>query len=258
VIFGFLQKIFTLSKKFHSTDFIFCWDSRKSYRKLIYPEYKANREKKRQESTDQEKKDMKMAFDQFTELRRVILPKLGFNNVFMQAGYEADDLIAKAVQDNDNKYHTIVVSTDQDMYQLLDQCAIYNFKTKKKLHQSFFIEKYFIPCYDWANVKAIAGCSGDNVTGIEGVGEIKAVQYLRDKLPSGVIKERIKSKEGQEIIKRNLPMVKLPFEGRRKLDMRLKKNNLTKKQFIDVFVDYGFQSFLKPEALQKWVEAFDL
>jgi len=258
VIFGFLQKVYQLAKKFQSTDFIFCWDSRKSYRKLIYPEYKANRDKKKQEATEQEKKDLQMAFDQFSELRKEVLPKLGFNNVFMQVGYEADDLIAKVVQDKDDKYHTIVVSTDQDLYQLLDQCDIWNFKTKKKLNQKFFTEKHSIPCYDWANVKAIAGCSTDNVKGVEGVGEVKAIQYLRDRLPFGKIHERVRSKESKDIIERNLPVVKLPFKGRKKLDLELKENNLSKKQFIDVFVDYGFQSFLKEEALDKWIEVFDL
>jgi len=253
VVFGFIQKVFSLAKKFETNKFIFCWDSKKSYRKLIYPEYKANR---RLDLSEQEKIDLNLAFNQFTELRVKTLPAMGFNGTnFLCVGYEADDLIAEIVDKNQDK-ENIIVSTDQDFYQLLDRASIYNHKTKRMFLQNDFVDKYGITPNLWAKVKAIAGCSSDNVKGIEGVGELKAIKYLQNILPNGKIKDRIESKEGQKIIERNRILVSLPYKGRKKLKVELLKNSLKKEMFINVFVDYNFLSLLKKEAIESWNKVF--
>ena len=254
VIFGFIQQILSLAKKFESTNFVFCWDSKKSYRKLIYPEYKANR---RKELSNEEKADLKLAYNQFAELREKILLEMGFNNVFMQTGYEADDLIAKVVLDNQNKKN-IIVSTDQDLYQLLQYSVlIHNIRTKKIFLWKDFANKYNAAPNLWVRVKAIAGCSTDNVIGVKGVGEMTAIKYLQDKLQEGKIKSRIKSQEGQAIIKRNIELVVLPFQGRKKLRIDFQKNDLSKEKFIEVFMQYGFSSLLKKEVVENWSKVFN-
>lgn len=254
VIFGFIQKVISLAKKFETKNFIFCWDSKKSYRKLIYPEYKANR---RKDLTEQEKADLQLAFEQFTELRTKTLLEMGFNNNLMQTGYEADDLIAKIVIENCNQSFWIV-STDQDMYQLLDKAAMYNHKTKKKILYKDIVSKYSATPSLWAEVKAVAGCDSDNVKGIKGVGEMTAIKYLQDRLLEGKIKDRIESKEGQRIIERNRQLVYLPFQGRKKLNTKLKEDSLKKDKFIEVFMRYGFESLLKKEAVENWAKLFNL
>lgn len=255
VIFGFIQKIISLAKKFETTDFIFCWDSKKSYRKLIYPAYKANRKK---DLSNEERADLNLAFSQFTELREKILPELGFNNVLMQVGYEADDLIAKVVLDNQNK-EKIIVSTDQDLYQLLQYSAnIYNLRTKKIFTWKDFVEKYKATPNLWSKVKAIAGCSTDNVIGIKGVGEMTAIKYLQDKLQDGAVKSRIVSKEGREIISKNMLLVELPFIGRKPINVEIVENNLSKEKFIGVFMQQGFESLLKKEAVESWSKGLKL
>ena len=254
VIFGFIQQILSLAKKFESTNFVFCWDSKKSYRKLIYSEYKANR---RKELSNEENADLKLAYNQFAELREKILLEMGFNNVFMQTGYEADDLIAKVVLDNQNKKN-IIVSTDQDLYQLLQySVSIHNIRTKKIFLWKDFANKYNAAPNLWVRVKAIAGCSTDNVIGVKGVGEMTAIKYLQDKLQEGKIKNRIESQEGQAIIKRNIELVVLPFQGRKKLRIDFQKNDLSKEKFIEVFMQYGFSSLLKKEVVENWSKVFN-
>lgn len=254
VIFGFIQKIISLAKKFETSDFLFCWDSKKSYRKLIYLEYKANR---RKDLSDQEEADLKLALEQFTELRINTLPAMGFNNNLMQTGYEADDLIAKVVIEN--CYQSFwIVSTDQDMYQLLDKAAIYNHKTKQTILYKDMLKKYSATPSLWAEVKAIAGCSSDNVKGIKGVGEMTAIKYLQDRLSDGKIKNRICEEKGQEIIKRNRKLVYLPFQGRKELHIELKKDSLSKDKFIEVFMQYGFESLLKKNVVDNWTKGLKL
>ena len=91
VIYGFMRFIYQYTELFESNKFIFLFDSRASKRKKIYPKYK---EKRRKKLTSDEYLDRKICFEQITDLRLSVLPKLGFRNVYWQPGYEADDLIA--------------------------------------------------------------------------------------------------------------------------------------------------------------------
>lgn len=252
VIFGFLQRVLFLAKKFKTNKFIFCWDSRKSYRKLIYPEYKANR---RKDLNEVERKDLALAFKQFDELKEKVLPELGFRNIFRQVGYEADDMIAEVVLKEVQK-DFVIVSTDKDLYQLLGLAPIYNQKTKKIITLVDFENKYSIPWYEWVKVKSLMGDPGDNIEGIKDVGIVRAVQYIKSELPKGKILDRIHSDGGQKIINRNMELIALPFEGRKKIRINFAKDKLDKDKFISIFVDHGFESFLKRETLNKWVEAF--
>ena len=51
IIYGFLKSLSGFQDLFRTSNFVFCWDSKTSKRKEIYPEYKANRDKK--EYTDE-------------------------------------------------------------------------------------------------------------------------------------------------------------------------------------------------------------
>ena len=250
IIFGFLSELLHLAKKFEARDFIFCWDSKKSYRKLIYPEYKVNRKDK----SPEELKSLSIAYKQFDLLRKEILPYLGFNNNFIQAGYEADDLmtyISKQLSDKD-KYN-IIVSSDNDMLQCMDKfTTIWN--GKNRITPDSFIEEWKTSHYNWAYIKSIAGCSSDNVKGIEGVGELTATKYMRGMLGKGKVFERIESKEGQEIIKRNRKLVELPYKGLRPINIELKNDNKEEKRFYSLFKKYGFNSFLGKDRFKEWVD----
>ena len=170
IVYGFMNQILTLAKDLKSSRFIFCWDSKKNFRKDIMPTYKGNR----QEKDEQTKKELEKAFDQFKMLRTEVLPNLGFANVFVQPGYEADDLIAHVVQRFPDKY--IIVSGDEDLYQLLGEdrfisTMIYQPIKKNLVTTKSFYEKYGIDPVAWSTVKALAGCTSDNVEGIKGVGK---------------------------------------------------------------------------------------
>ena len=109
--FYFFKQVFKFAKKFNTSELIFCWDSLKSKRRLIYPDYKANR------GVKDERHDF---FKEIDAIKTKYLPTLGFNS-FVQSGYEADDLIAKiCIECNDNPLEKIVIcSNDKDLYQCL-------------------------------------------------------------------------------------------------------------------------------------------
>ena len=237
IIYGFINQIITIAKITGAKEFLFFWDSRKSKRREIYPEYKM---KRRPDLTEWEQQDWALAFSQFVQLRKRILPRLGFNNNFLQSGYEADDLIARYAMDNSTD-ELIIASADNDLFQLLDYASMLNLSKNKMIACQNFIDEYGIYPDQWAEVKKIAGCSSDNVQGIRGVGEKTALQFLKGTLP-----ETHKSYQniiaGEEVIERNKALVVLPFKGTKKIEEQ--KNHFKITEFIDVCRELGMESFL--------------
>lgn len=245
VIYGFLRRLILLCEKFSPSQIAFCWDSDYNLRKEIYADYKGNRHKS--DATPEEIASRDTMYGQFREIRDLVLPQLGFQNIFCVRGYESDDLIARIVQTT-KVSPAIVITGDSDLYQLLDHCTIYNFKDGgQTMTKDIFTRLHGIPPEKWAEVKAIGGCNTDNVKGISGVGEKKAIDFLTGKLTKGKVFDKIT----QDEIDKNLVLVKLPFRNtpnpRLKLDDRLET-----KRFIEVCRHYGLNSLLDQKTTERW------
>lgn len=256
VIFGFLKQLLMICKRFQNLDdHIFCWDSRKSARLKVYPEYKANR--KKEEQTESEKEFDRKTLDQFNVIRQELLPMMGFVNNFIQTKMESDDVIASIIQNNPDMEFMLITS-DQDLYQLLrHNVRIYSLHTRQIMYFEKFVEIYGIFPSKWAMAKAIGGCDTDNVQGIKGVSDPAkskkslALAYLRGELKKTTkAYKRIESEEGKEIIRKNLPLVSLPYEGTKVFPIR--KQSLWRKDFRDAFENFEFYSFLKEGAFREW------
>jgi len=254
VIYGFLEQIYLLAEKFNTNQFVFCWDSRRSYRKLDCKTYK-NRK------IDEDKTDIiKKAHEQFFEMRKNVLPQMGFRNVYHQTGYEADDLIAWCVARFPDEY--IIVSKDNDLLQLLSAnkyapVSIYNFS--HIITANDFTKKYGLEPYQWATVKSLAGCTSDTVQGIPGIGTETAVKYLNNVLKDGKAKQKIESEEGKRIMKETFNLVALPYAGDEQINIKDPVNDeFYSLDFMDVFKEYGFNSFLIDEKFDKWRKVFQL
>lgn len=253
VVFSFISKILALAYRFQTNRFIFCFDHKLNKRKKVYPQYKEKRNKK--DKTPEEREMFRMAFEQLNELREVVLPSLGFRNIFQRAGYEADDLASSIVMNGDGDY--IQVTSDEDYFQLLDYCSIYNSKTEKVYAKKDFVEEYGINPDQWYLCKAGAGCISDNVHGIDGVGIKTYIKFLKNELkPASKKYQSIVSEEGKSIFERNLPLVKLPYEGTG--TFKLREEKFRSVDFIEMVEKYGFRSFMNgsKSGLNKWNEIF--
>jgi len=246
VIFGFLREIQKLAEEFEgSKQFAFAWDSRKSYRRDIYPDYK-----KRTQIEDPEMEDiLRSGKPQFDEIRLNVLPKLGFKNNFIQTGLEADDIIAYIARKNVERFEQIyIASSDEDLFQILyDNISIYNPREKKIYTQNDFINEKGITPDQWSWIKAVAGCNSDNIKGIAGVGEKTAIKFLKKELKTG-------SKKYNDILEFNpnfnLSLVELPHK--RTFPIPLIEDELDFSIFEGLCLDYGFNSFLKKDVYKKW------
>ena len=229
VLFGFFSTMHALARRLSCTKFAFCWDSRISRRKEIYPDYKANRVKT---------PEVLEGYKQFDLLRKKILPSLGFKNNFYQEGYEADDLIASICQNNSQRKY--IASSDHDLYQLLDRrtCMVKPSGSGMPFSKSDFIEKYGLEPEDWVLVKAMAGCSTDNIKGIPKVAEKRAIYHL-----TGKYQHQCTGREAEKIINRNMKLVRLPMRGTKKISLE-EDGELNFEAFVEMCKEYEFHKFL--------------
>lgn len=238
--FGFFRDLIALSDRFDTNRFVFCFDYGESRRCDDLECYKQNR--KKNPRPEEELLEHKAIKKQIHQLRTSTLYKLGFRNILFQGGYEADDIIASVVQ-NSIAYEdeAIIVSSDSDLLQLLEsnRVLMYNPAKKKITNAKSFRQEWGIPPCFWADVKAMAGCTSDNIPGIRGVGEKTACKYLAGKLDS--TSKKYKSiTDNVEITTRNLRLVKLPYKGVGEFELQDDKPN--RKAWKEITGEMGMES----------------
>ena len=248
--YGFFSQLYTILQKYKPENICFVWDSRSSKRKEIYPSYKEKRSKKKKEMTREEKIFYGKCFEQFDELYEEILPKIGIKNNYKVKGLEGDDLIASICFNN--KGSKAIATSDNDMYQLLNEkTVIYDIRKKKQFTKDDFFKKYSINTNEWGMIKCIAGCDTDEVEGIKGVGVKTAIKYLNGNLKeTSKIYKKIQLDDSYEIRERNFKLVVLPFEGTPKINVE--KNNVNFNELKSVFLENGFYSFYEREKFNEW------
>jgi DNA polymerase-1 len=173
------------------------YDSKEpSFRKLRYPEYKANR------SAPPE-----MLIPQFDLIEKLV-QVMGIPS-FRQSGVEADDLIATLNRQwigSDSNHRTVIVSGDKDLMALVNS-KTQLWDTMKEVHYTphEVMEKFGVEPSQVRDYLAMVGDASDNIPGITGIGPKGAEQLLKDyRTLEGVIEAakqgKIKGKKGEMIV----------------------------------------------------------
>lgn len=173
-IFGFLNTLDEILKKENPSHIVICFDPpAPSFRKDIYPEYKANR------SATPE--DIKKSVPYIKEILD------GFNIKYIEIpNYEADDVagtIAKKFSNPDNQI--FLMTSDKDYLQLIDEnISVYKPRTKNNEVIIIDIEEFkkefgLNNPLQFIDILAIAGDTADNVPGIPGFGEKTAMDFIQ-------------------------------------------------------------------------------
>lgn len=157
------------------THAVVAWDlGGETFRKKLDPEYKANREKKKNSC---EVDNVHIQFDDI----RSILELIGVNNVSAR-GFEGDDIVGTYVKLSEaNK--NFIITGDKDAFQLVSDKTVVvfpqnGFKEIQIVTPEYVAEKYAIPFEKFVDLKALMGDDGDNIKGIDGCGEKTAVKLL--------------------------------------------------------------------------------
>jgi DNA polymerase-1 len=142
--------------------------SENSFRKKLYPQYKANR--------PPPPEDLVPQFQLIREATRAFgLPAVDLE------GYEADDLIATYARDAAAKGARVeIVSSDKDLMQLIDGERIFLFDPMKQkpLGLDAVLEKFGVSPEKVIDVQALMGDSVDNVPGAPGIGPKTAAELI--------------------------------------------------------------------------------
>jgi DNA polymerase-1 len=167
-VYNFCRMIKKLINNFDPHLFAIVWDSKgPTQRKEIYPEYKAGRQAPPTDLFEQ--KDLILKFGELINLPMIAVP-----------GVEADDIIFSLTQDFKKDYTVVVVASDKDLYQILDD-NVYVFDPfkdllvdKEEYNQilGFSVDK--LPFYF-----ALLGDASDNIPGVKGIGKTTALELVQ-------------------------------------------------------------------------------
>ncbi len=181
-VYGVASMLGRLFEETHPKYLAVVYDSKEpSFRKEIYPEYKANRSD-----------TPEMLIPQF-ELIEELITAMGIPS-FRQSTIEADDLIAtlhKRWINEKSNHRVVVVTGDKDLMALVNSKAQL-WDTMKDVHytEHEVIEKFGVRPTQITDYLAIVGDSSDNIPGITGIGPKGAELLLKE---FGTLEEVIKA-----------------------------------------------------------------
>ena len=173
--YDYIRTIESLAKSYNAGTIIVCADGGSSYRKEIYPEYKANRKERFADQTEQEAKEFEMFMAEFSDTLTLIKKKYP---VFHFRGVEADDIAAYITQSAEYD-DCWLISSDKDWDLLIsDKVSRFSTVTRKETTVHNWDEHYDFEVEDYITFKCLTGDKGDNVPGVPGVGPQRAVQLM--------------------------------------------------------------------------------
>ena len=179
--YDYIRTIESLAKSYKAGTIIVCADGGSSYRKEIFPEYKANRREKLAEQTEEEAEQFQEILEEFDlslkSFQERGIPTLRFG------GVEADDIAAYIVQKREsyNINEIWLISSDKDWDLLVqDDVSRFSTVTRKETTVHNWDEHYEVDPEMYLTFKCLAGDKGDNIPGIKGVGPKRAAQLINE------------------------------------------------------------------------------
>ena len=164
MISAFIRSLNAIRKQFKPNQIIIAWESygTPSWRREMYPSYKPSKPIDIQYVS--QLKDLQILFYLFGVLQ------------YSASNNEADDVLATLAT---NKENTLIYTVDKDIMQLVnDSCHIYHDKTKKIFTETEVKEKFSVLPKLIPDLLAIMGDKADNIQGLNGYGNKKAVKLL--------------------------------------------------------------------------------
>jgi len=171
----FIRTIQSLSKSYEAARTIVCFDFGKSYYRMdMHEEYKGTRKKPQDE--DEIKK-----YEEFFAVLNDLPDQLD-EEVLKFRGVEADDVLAWITQNVSDRYdHTWIVSSDRDLYQLVDNnISIFNIFGRKEVTKESLRDDFDVSPSEYMLSRIIEGDKSDNILGIEGIGPKRAQTLARE------------------------------------------------------------------------------
>lgn len=246
-IFGFMSVLIRLLEKEKPKYLAVAFDTGRTFRNDIFPDYKATRAKMPDELRQQIERIREIidAFD---------IPRLEKENA------EADDVLGTiANQAVERGMGVKIISGDRDLLQLVNDRIIVNLPGRsmadsRDYFEKDVIEKMGVPPNKVVELKALMGDSSDNIPGVPGVGEKTAINLLNqfasideiyahlDEIPQKI---RTKLENGRELafISRDLARIRKDVD----IILDLDKSDTSHLEFAaveELFKELEFRTLL--------------
>jgi DNA polymerase-1 len=155
---------------------IVAWDKsdETTFRKAMYPEYKATRKK--------QPDDLYAQIPATRELVEALnLPWIELG------GYEADDIIGTLARQAEERgdLEIVIATGDKDQLQLIDKATVVDMFNPRGLEPTRYDlakmkERYGLTPAQFIDYKALVGDTSDNIPGVKGIGDKGAMKLLAD------------------------------------------------------------------------------
>lgn len=175
----YLNTVYSLAKSYDAGTIIAAADwGGSSYRKEIYPEYKANRKELVEKQTEEEKEQARKFFDEYERVLEA-LDKQKSIKLLRYKGVEADDIAAYVVSRlHDYGFNQAwLISSDRD-WDLLVGPYVSRFSYVTRKEHTLDTWDYPVPPEHYISYKVLTGDSGDNIPGVPGVGPKRAAALI--------------------------------------------------------------------------------
>jgi len=230
MIQAFIRSLNATRKKFNS-QIIVTWESHgtPSWRRELYPSYKPSH-------------PIDMQYVSQLKDLQILLYLLNVPQ-YSAANNEADDVLATLKYDT-TYLNVLIYTVDKDIMQLIDDhCHIYHDKTKKIFTETEVKEKFSVPPKLIPDLLAIMGDKADNIQGLNGYGNKKAVKLLEKYGDIESIKEldkestdRITKNKVLTLLNKKCKLRKATYNGEETIESILDKYELKKmKESIEEY-----------------------
>lgn len=177
----YVRTVKSLAKSYRSGKIIIAADQgSSSFRKAVYPEYKANRKEKYETQTEEEKEKFARFFNNWEETLLILAQEF---DVIRFPGVEADDIAGYIVKNKTRfEFDQIwLASSDRDWDLLVGEgVSRFSYVTRKEVTIDTWLDHYDCEQFQYVDLKILMGDSGDNIKGVEGIGPKRALQLIQE------------------------------------------------------------------------------
>jgi DNA polymerase-1 len=250
-IYGFMRMLLKMLKDRKPDLIAVAFDtSRDTFRKKMYPDYKAKRKPTPEELLDQ------------IPLAHEAVEALGIK-ILKNPDYEADDLIGSLANQLKGEYKIEVVTGDRDLLQLIDNNVLVELCRKGisetvEVDGETFKEEYGFTPEGIIELKALMGDSSDNIPGVKGIGEKKGKALIQefstienlynnlDKVKNQKMREKLENDREMAFLSHDLATIRCNVECLEKTDdIKWNPKNLEKESFLKLLARLEFNSLYR-------------
>jgi len=240
-IYGFAKLLIEIENTKPKYVAIFFDTKAKTFRENILETYKKNRPKM--------PNDLSIQIEPIKEL----IDAFGITRIELD-GFEADDLIGTYTEKLKNQYDIVIIASDKDLFQLVEENVIIFDPIKKtyydrnKVYEKLGVYPEQVPDY-----LALVGDSIDNIPGVKSIGPKTAAQLLNEfKSIDGILQnlDKLKPKikkalEEEENLENYLKLTIVDRNSPVEIDLdSLKKREPDFEKIREIFLKFGFKSLM--------------